>query len=165
MTCLYCRRAPPAVLLTESHIFPQNLGGTVKVPDLVCETCNRRISREIEQPIRRDFAPFLSWWGIRGRSRRPPLVEGTINFGDLQARAIVGGRGEVIDVHPIVGVDSNGKSQVHIIGPAEQVQRRKAQLARRRPALVWKEMDLLAIPEPFFQASLPSDSLIVLAPV
>lgn len=160
MACLYCRRDRPVLRMTESHVFPRNLGGAVTVPDLVCEPCNRRISRELEWPARREFSPFLSWWGIRGGSRRPPRVEGTVIFGDLQARASVGDRGQLVDIHPIEGVDKSGHRQIILIGPIAQVEQRRAALARRRPGWIWRDLDLATLPLPVFEGNLPTDTLI-----
>lgn len=121
MACLYCRRPPSGVSFTEAHIFPRNLGGMVSVLDLICESCNRRIGRTLEWPARRHFAPLLSWLGIRGRSHQPPRVEATLTVGDHQARVYIDGRGRPVRVHPIQFIDSEGRRQMLLFGPRDQV--------------------------------------------
>lgn len=160
MACLYCRRGQPVLRMTDSHVFPRSFGGTLRVRQLVCGSCNGRISREVEWPARRDFSPFLSWWGIRGRSRRPPRVEGTLIFGDLQARASVDGRGDPVEIHPIEGVDATGHRQVTLLGPAGEVERRRARYERRWPQWTWRDLDLATLPPPVFEGTLPTASLI-----
>lgn len=160
MACLYCRRDRPAVQITESHVFPRNLGGTVVVPELVCHQCNSGIGQELEWPARRTFAPFLSWWGIRGGSRQPPPVPVTLKFGDLQTHAVVNGRGEAVEVRPIGVVDGTGRRRLIKIGPAAEVEGFLTRIQKRRPGWKWTELDLATLPPPVIEGTLPTDGLV-----
>jgi hypothetical protein len=64
-TCIYCQRCDPAVRPSRAHIFPDALGGITFSEDIVCEGCNREISRAFEEIEIRKFAFFRSIRGIR----------------------------------------------------------------------------------------------------
>lgn len=83
-----------------------------------------------------------------------------MHFGELQARATVGGRGERVEIHPVFATDAQGRRQAHLIGPGSQVQRRRSELARRNPGWTWTELDLRSMPEAEFEYNLPSNILI-----
>lgn len=47
MRCAFCLREPPAVLLTDEHVFPEALGAVFTVP-FVCKTCNDTLGSDVD---------------------------------------------------------------------------------------------------------------------
>ncbi len=94
MSCIFCGRDDE---LTDEHVFPAFMGGTLTVPKGSCERCNRYFSR-LEGRLKKDTRPLLNLMKIRNRDGIVPNVPVDASIRDLDMQnlpAFVDGAGEI----------------------------------------------------------------------
>jgi hypothetical protein len=95
MACLFCRTQNQ---LTDEHIFPAFMGGTLVIKDGSCQQCNKSFGRD-ENEIRSHTVSLLNLLQIGNRYKRVPLakVEARIRGLDMeQLPASVDGTGKIV---------------------------------------------------------------------
>lgn len=76
--CLACEGALDGSI---EHAFPQALGGTKKSRSLYCETCNKRLGREVDAPFTKDFEFATTALNVQRDRGPPPTLKVTTSDG------------------------------------------------------------------------------------
>jgi hypothetical protein len=97
-TCLFCPTEQKQ--LTDEHVFPAALGGTLILKNTVCDACNHGFS-EFEQRLSCELAPIRFLLQIPDRRGNVPRVEATFKTESKEYRARLEGRGKLV-MKPIV---------------------------------------------------------------
>ena len=83
--CIYCGMfGSPDNKLTEEHVIPSGLAGTLVLPEASCERCNKLTTFFEERCLRGNLNPFRSVYGARGKRRkkkRPTALPVSFNDG------------------------------------------------------------------------------------
>jgi hypothetical protein len=90
--CLFCRVEKSTI--TEEHIFPAALGGTLVVKDCVCDTCNHGFSK-FEQPLAVELTPLRNLLQIPNRTGKVPATSAKAKTATEEFDAKVRGDGTV----------------------------------------------------------------------
>jgi hypothetical protein len=69
--CIYCRRKPPEVSLTNEHIIADGLGGDLILPDASCHDCARKTGKVEQDILRYALQQPRGALGVRSRKKRP----------------------------------------------------------------------------------------------
>lgn len=80
--CIYCRRKPPEVSLTDEHIIADGLGGDLILPDASCHDCARVTGRFEQDILRHLLRQPRGALGVRSRKKRQKQTSITVNFAD-----------------------------------------------------------------------------------
>jgi hypothetical protein len=78
--CIYCLTPMPESKLTEEHVIPKGLGGTLVLLNGSCTTCQRNIHRIETHVIRRYFGITRELTGINSGRRRGKKHPRTTEF-------------------------------------------------------------------------------------
>lgn len=70
-TCIYCRRSPPDVVLTDEHIIPDGLRGDLLLPKSSCLECAKVTGRVEQWALRHILAQPRGALGVKSRKKRP----------------------------------------------------------------------------------------------
>src|SRR5258706_13933130 len=96
--CLFCPTEQER--LSEEHVFPAALGGTLELENAVCTVCNNDFSK-FEQPLARELRPIRFLLQIPDRRGEVPKVEATFETATKKYEARLEGKGTVV-MKPIV---------------------------------------------------------------
>jgi hypothetical protein len=80
LPCIFCKSEED---LTEEHLFPAFVGGTLTVPDATCTNCNKKRCSSFEDEIARATQPVRHVMGIKNRYREIPDSPVTYQVEDL----------------------------------------------------------------------------------
>jgi hypothetical protein len=96
--CLFCPTEQEH--LSQEHVFPAALGGTLELDEAVCTRCNNYFST-FEQPLVRELAPIRFLLQIPDRRGQVPRVEATFETATKKYEARLEGKGTLV-MKPIV---------------------------------------------------------------
>src|SRR5258708_277083 len=96
--CLFCPTEQER--LSEEHVFPAALGGTLEVKHAVCTPCNNGFSK-FEQALVGELAPVRFLLQIPDRRGEVPRVEATFKTASKEYEARLEGKGTLV-MKPIV---------------------------------------------------------------
>jgi len=141
-TCIYCLQNEPDVKPSETHIFPDAMGGLTSARDIVCVTCNRKNGRAFEQVEIRKLAFFQSIWGIKNRRGKTAGVRAVLRFEGREASVTLDHMGQPKTAMVIPQAQEDGKKAYSIVGPAEHVEAKRQEIGNKLPSIQWHEMDV-----------------------
>jgi hypothetical protein len=155
--CIYCQKSEPNVSPSESHIFPDAMGGVSYTIDTVCKDCNHKINRKFEQSEIAKFAFFQSIWGIKSRKGKIQGVPATVEFEGKRFSITLDQQG--IPKTPLIFCvkDEAGKKSYSIIGPSLLAEKKKNEMMAKNPSITWKEKDLTQLSQPESVIKIASD--------
>lgn len=156
-SCIYCQRSEPNVSPSESHIFPDAMGGVSYTTDTICKDCNHKINKEFEQSEIAKFAFFQSMWRIKSRKGKIQGVPATVEFKDKTFNISLDENG--LPKTPLVfwGKDAMGKKFYNIIGLAHMVDQKRNEIMAKYPTMNWQDKDLRKIPRPELKVKIARD--------
>jgi hypothetical protein len=120
--CLFCPTEQEH--LSQEHVFPAALGGTLELPNAVCTPCNNDFST-FEQVVARELAPIRFVLQIPDRRGEVPRVEATVKTAHREYGARLEGKGKLV-MKPIVTEvmgDAGKREFVHQFITARQKQK------------------------------------------
>lgn len=86
--CIYCRRRPPEVSLTDEHIIADGLGGDLILPSASCPECARTTGRVEQHMLRHVLQQPRGALGISSRKKRAKLTSLRVNIANEGEEAI-----------------------------------------------------------------------------
>lgn len=138
--CIYCKRDREHIQLSEAHVFPYVMGGSVASDETVCDECNHLVNQRVEMPALASVLPLQSIFGIRGRRHPVSRVPGTLRAEGAEKRVYLNERGELMDAVVVDKRDESGKRSFQIMGPADKVEKYTREIGSADPTLKWKEL-------------------------
>lgn len=120
--CIFCPTEEGH--LSQEHVFPAALGGTLELDNAVCTSCNNDFSK-FEQMLAQELAPIRFVLQIPDRRGEVPRVEATVKTASKEYAARLEGNGKLV-MKPIVTevVGETGKREfVHQFITARQRQK------------------------------------------
>jgi len=136
--CVYCLTASKSI--TQSHVIPDSLGGSVIIENAVCKKCNEQINKNVEMPIRDALSLIRGLLEIKSRKRKSPSVKVISEFKDLRCAISLVHLGE-IDKEILVFKKSDGK-QIACFGTKEKIEDFKHKYEAKHANVKWEEIEL-----------------------
>jgi hypothetical protein len=167
--CLFCPTEQPQ--LTDEHVFPAALGGTLVLKNAVCDVCNHGFS-EFEQRVASELAPIRFLLQIPDRRGKIPTVPAVFRTATKEYEARVEGKGKLV-MKPIVSevVGDTGKREfVYRFMTARQREQqkqgrrvfkslRKARVTQKQVRFILAENSRISVPRRAFALLPRSHSL------
>lgn len=141
LICIYCNNPKED---SESHIIPEGLGQGPTLTTGVCKDCNNQINRTIEQPILSELAPIRNFLQLDGKKRKRAAIELEASFGDKKQKISVRDPRDLKNrLFVFEDVEHNGqKRALAIIAKAEKIPEIKKDFAKRKPGMVWEDIEI-----------------------
>lgn len=145
--CIYCHKSEPEVKSSESHIFPDAMGGATSSSETVCHNCNNLISGAFEQREIENFRLFQFMWGVKsrkrhGKRRKSAGIDGTIICDGREYKTSIDDN-RLPQYAPIsFEGDNKGDRNIHLLGPPELTDKKKKEIQKKLPEKEWFEGDL-----------------------
>jgi hypothetical protein len=141
-SCIYCFQSEPTVKPSETHVFPDAMGGVSSSNNTVCGDCNTKTNRSFEQFEVEKFAFFQSIWGITNRRGNVAGVKATVTHGGKTTNVSLDERG--IPKSPLVvkTTDAQGKNFYDVCGPEPLVHKKQQEIEKRIPDIHWTEKEI-----------------------
>ena len=105
--CIFCTKEKPESELTDEHVFPAALGGTLVIKNGSCATCNNGCS-EFEQALAMELTPLRNLLQIPDRRGEVPPAPATVKVGEKEYEGRVKGDGTVQLKRVVTEVKSEG---------------------------------------------------------
>lgn len=142
MKCIYCRKSPPEVTPSVSHIIPDAFGQGPILNNAVCESCNHDFNQKVEQNLAGRFATLRNALALDGR-RGKPSFKAKVNFLNVENEVrLIGPKELETSLFVFKGVTGDdGKKKIAFIGDAKSVQKAQEQFQKRHPNVIWEDVD------------------------
>jgi hypothetical protein len=130
--CIFCLKEKPDAELTEEHIFPAALGGTLVIENGSCTTCNNGCSK-FEQALATELTPLRNLLQIPDRRGEVPHTHATVKVGEKEYEGRVAGDGRVQlkrVVTELVGPDG-GREFLHQFMTERQKEKLRAEVKEK----------------------------------
>lgn len=155
--CIYCKKTVPEVEPALSHVIPDFLGGALELKNAVCKTCNNKINREVEEPIKKPFAYLRSGLNLQSRTRRDIKIPAKVKILGVDLEISLGSE---VQIPPFEYQKPNGEKGLVIVGEKNYVEEEKRKIDSNQKKR-WKWEDLEGTPKPeIFIEVLPLNVLI-----
>jgi hypothetical protein len=128
--CIFCPKEQAQ--LTDEHVFPAALGGTLVLENAVCDVCNNGFSK-FEQQLASELSPIRYVLQIPDRRGQVPKVQATVKTATKEYAARLEGNGKLV-MKPIVTevAGETGKREfVHQFITARQKQKLDAESKKK----------------------------------
>lgn len=148
--CIYCPKGTSRDSVpSESHCFPDAMGGVSSTTDKVCKACNNQINNDVENYVIQRLAFFQSIWGIESRRGNIPHVPATLKLGGQEGIISLDGYGWPAGAVVVKNETDSGAKRYSVIGPADKVEVKKSEIQEKFPNMKWveREMDASHPPE------------------
>jgi hypothetical protein len=89
--CFFCSTGNEC--LTDEHVFPAALGGTLMLKKAVCKTCNGGFNRDFEEKIIKGLEHFRHIFRVPDRRGNVPYIEVKVEFEGKETEAMLEGNG------------------------------------------------------------------------
>jgi len=139
--CLYRGGREPSARSCLAHIFPDVLGGVRACDDTTCLRCNGITNREVEQEAGTRLAAFRSMWGVPNRRGSGAKVKALVR-GPGFAESIRVTDPSFIQEAITRSNAGQGEAQYIVVGPADAVERKVAEISQMRPEVAWRGADV-----------------------
>jgi hypothetical protein len=128
--CIFCLKEHEQ--LTDEHLFPAAIGGTIKLHNSTCAECNHGFSK-FEQPVALELAPLRFLFQIPDRRGNLPSVDATVNTAKKAYDAKLEGGGKLRLIPEITqNMMEDGKREITYRFLSDEAKGSLAQKAKAR---------------------------------
>ena len=139
-TCIYCLKGKPDVKPSKAHVFPDAIGGVSYSIISVCKRCNNLINAKVENSVIEKSAFFRDLWDIRNRRGQLPRVTGEAQYDGFE-QFVSMKEGKLMTPIVIQEMDEAGRKTYRVVGPEEVSRVKRDEIAQRKPAIRWENVN------------------------